>query len=150
MTLWYRSPEILLGTTYATPVDLWSCGCILAELYLRRPLFPGQYEIDQLGKIFGILGTPTESEWPANSSVMREAFPVRSSRGLDSLFSDMDTQALDLLRVITLSVATVVSKAFRICKLWEIPLHVCTLYNVPISVNRDLSPILIFPAHACI
>jgi len=98
VTLWYRSPEILLGTTYATPVDLWSCGCILAELYLRRPLFPGQYEIDQLGKIFGILGTPTESEWPANSSVMREAFPVRSSRGLDSLFSDMDTQALDLLR----------------------------------------------------
>jgi len=98
VTLWYRSPEILLGTTYATPVDLWSCGCILAELYLRRPLFPGQYEIDQLGKIFGILGTPTESEWPANSSVMREAFPVRSSRGLDSLFSEMDTQALDLLR----------------------------------------------------
>ena len=35
VTLWYRSPEILLGTTYATPVDLWSCGCILAELYLR-------------------------------------------------------------------------------------------------------------------
>ena len=35
VTLWYRSPEILLGTTYATPVDIWSCGCILAELYLR-------------------------------------------------------------------------------------------------------------------
>lgn len=98
VTLWYRSPEILLGTTYATPVDIWSCGCILAELYLRRPLFPGQYEIDQLGKIFGILGTPSESEWPANSSVMREAFPVRSSRGLDSLFSEMDGQAQDLLR----------------------------------------------------
>jgi len=98
VTLWYRSPEILLGTTYATPVDIWSCGCILAELYLRRPLFPGQYEIDQLGKIFGVLGTPSESEWPANSSVMREAFPVRSSRGLESLFSEMDTQALDLLR----------------------------------------------------
>merc|ERR1719319_255561 len=46
VTLWYRSPEILLGTTYATPVDLWSCGCILAELFLRKPLFPGQYEID--------------------------------------------------------------------------------------------------------
>ena len=66
----YRSPEILLGTTYATPVDLWSCGCILAELFLRRPLFPGQYEVDQLGKIFGVLGTPSEAEWPPNSSVV--------------------------------------------------------------------------------
>ena len=72
VTLWYRSPEILLGTTYATPVDLWSCGCILAELFLRRPLFPGQYEVDQLGKIFGVLGTPSEAEWPPNSSVVRQ------------------------------------------------------------------------------
>ena len=73
VTLWYRSPEILLGTTYATPVDLWSCGCILAELFLRRPLFPGQYEVDQLGKIFGVLGTPSEAEWPPNSSVVGPA-----------------------------------------------------------------------------
>jgi len=99
VTLWYRSPEILLGTTYATPVDIWSCGCILAELYLRKPLFPGQYEIDQLGKIFGILGTPSESEWPKDSSVMREAFPSRNPRGLESLFPEMETQALDLLKV---------------------------------------------------
>merc|ERR1711963_1329884 len=53
-------------------------GCILAELFLRRPLFPGQYEVDQLGKIFGVLGTPSEAEWPPNSSVVREAFSVRS------------------------------------------------------------------------
>ena len=78
VTLWYRSPEILLGTTYATPVDLWSCGCILAELFLRRPLFPGQYEVDQLGKIFGVLGTPSEAEWPPNSSVVM----------LDSIFTE--------------------------------------------------------------
>ena len=99
MTLWYRSPEILLGTTYATPVDIWSCGCILAELYLRKPLFPGQYEIDQLGKIFGILGTPSEAEWPKDSSVIREAFPSRNPRGLESLFPEMENQALDLLKV---------------------------------------------------
>merc|ERR1712226_1039408 len=95
VTLWYRSPEILLGTTYATPVDLWSCGCILAELFLRRPLFPGQYEVDQLGKIFGVLGTPSEAEWPANSSVVREAFSVQHSQGLDSLMAGLDPQALD-------------------------------------------------------
>ena len=99
VTLWYRSPEILLGTTYATPVDIWSCGCILAELYLRKPLFPGQYEIDQLGKIFGILGTPTEAEWPKDSSVLREAFSPRNCRGLESLFPDIEPQALDLLKV---------------------------------------------------
>ena len=99
VTLWYRAPEVLLGTTYATPVDIWSCGCILAELYLRKPLFPGQYEIDQLGKIFGILGTPAEAEWPKESSVMREAFPSRTTRGLDTLFPDIDPQALDLLKV---------------------------------------------------
>jgi len=98
VTLWYRSPEILLGTTYATPVDLWSCGCILAELVLRRPLFPGQYEVDQLGKIFNILGTPSESEWPSNCSVVREAFPARGPRGLENLFPDMEPQALDLLK----------------------------------------------------
>lgn len=98
VTLWYRSPEILLGTTYATPVDLWSCGCILAELFLRRPLFPGQYEVDQLGKIFGVLGTPSEAEWPPNSSVVREAFSVQQSQGLDSLMAGLDPQALDLLK----------------------------------------------------
>ena len=99
VTLWYRSPEILLGTTYATPVDIWSCGCILAELYLRKPLFPGNYEIDQLGKIFGILGTPTEAEWPKDSSVMREAFPTRNNIGLESTLPEMDAPALDLLKV---------------------------------------------------
>jgi len=98
VTLWYRSPEILLGTTYATPVDIWSCGCILAELVLRKPLFPGQYEIDQLGKIFGVLGTPSEAEWPKDSSVVREAFSPRNCRGLDSLFPDIEPQALDLLK----------------------------------------------------
>jgi len=98
VTLWYRSPEILLGTTYATPVDIWSCGCILAELYLRKPLFPGNYEIDQLGKIFGILGTPTEAEWPKDSSVMREAFQSRNSLGLESTIAEMDAPALDLLK----------------------------------------------------
>lgn len=53
MTLWYRAPEILLGCReYATPVDMWSVGCIFSELVTRRPLFPGDSEIDQLFRIF--------------------------------------------------------------------------------------------------
>ena len=53
VTLWYRAPEILLGTDqYSTPVDVWSIGCILAEMATKIPLFPGDSEIEQLYKIF--------------------------------------------------------------------------------------------------
>jgi len=53
VTLWYRAPEILLGgVEYSTPVDIWSIGCIFAELCLKKPIFQGEYEIDQIFKIF--------------------------------------------------------------------------------------------------
>lgn len=53
VTLWYRAPEILLGSRqYSTPVDVWSVGCIFAEMLNQRPLFPGDSEIDELFKIF--------------------------------------------------------------------------------------------------
>jgi len=65
VTLWYRSPEVLLGSRqYSTPIDLWSVGCIFAEIASGRPLFPGSNEKDQLLKIFKVLGTPTIDEWP--------------------------------------------------------------------------------------
>jgi serine/threonine protein kinase len=65
VTLWYRAPEILLGLKqYSTPVDMWSVGCIFAELVMSRPLFPGDSEIDELFKIFRTLGTPDEEIWP--------------------------------------------------------------------------------------
>lgn len=98
VTLWYRSPEVLLGTSYATPVDLWSCGCIFAELFTRKPLFPGQYEVDQLGQIFSILGTPSEADWPEDSSVLRNSFSSCKPRDLADLIPEMDTQAKDLLQ----------------------------------------------------
>ena len=52
MTLWYRAPEVLLHSSYATAVDIWSIGCIMAELYNRKPLFEGKSEVDQLNRIF--------------------------------------------------------------------------------------------------
>jgi len=65
VTLWYRAPELLLGTTeYSTPVDMWSVGCIFAEIISKRPLFDGDSEQDQIKKIFRILGTPNEDIWP--------------------------------------------------------------------------------------
>ncbi|XP_076634645.1 uncharacterized protein LOC143348384 isoform X2 [Colletes latitarsis] len=56
----YRSPEVLLGLPYGTPIDMWSLGCILAELYTGCPLFPGEDEIEQLACIMEVLGLPPE------------------------------------------------------------------------------------------
>ncbi|MQL93098.1 hypothetical protein Taro_025734 [Colocasia esculenta] len=78
VTLWYRAPEILLGSRhYSTPVDVWSVGCIFAEMVNQKPLFPGDSEIDELFKIFRILGTPNEETWPGVSSLpdFKAAFP---------------------------------------------------------------------------
>ena len=62
VTLWYRPPDVLLGNkTYGTTVDMWSIGCIFAEMVTGKPLFPGNSETDQLKKIFLIMGTPTEN-----------------------------------------------------------------------------------------
>lgn len=79
VTIWYRAPELLLGTRYYTPaIDLWAVGCILAELLSLRPIFKGEeakmdlsnkksipFQKSQLQKIFEILGTPTTETWPS-------------------------------------------------------------------------------------
>lgn len=58
----YRAPEVLLhSTTYGSPIDIWAVGCIAAELYTFRPLFPGSSEIDEMFKICSILGTPDKA-----------------------------------------------------------------------------------------
>ncbi|CAM9215819.1 unnamed protein product [Ectocarpus sp. 6 AP-2014] len=66
VTLWYRCPELLLGCdTYSTAVDLWAAGCILGELLLGKPLMPGKTDLDQVHKIFKLLGAPNERIWPS-------------------------------------------------------------------------------------
>ena len=70
ITLWYRPPELLLGVTeYKAEIDIWSVGCILVEMYIRRPLFHGHDEISQLESIFKICGTPTDEIWPSMKSL---------------------------------------------------------------------------------
>uniref|UniRef100_A0A6Q2ZNW3 cyclin-dependent kinase n=1 Tax=Esox lucius TaxID=8010 RepID=A0A6Q2ZNW3_ESOLU len=65
VTLWYRPPDVLLGSTeYSTPIDMWGVGCIFYEMITGRPLFPGSTVEDELHLIFRILGTPTEMTWP--------------------------------------------------------------------------------------
>lgn len=64
ITIWYRSPEILLGSVqYSLPVDMWSVGCIIGEMALGKALFPGDSEIDTVFRIFRLLGTPTPERW---------------------------------------------------------------------------------------
>ncbi len=66
ITIWYRSPELLLGETqYGPSVDIWSAACVLVEIFTRHAIFPGDGgEINQLDKIYNVLGTPSRSEWP--------------------------------------------------------------------------------------
>ncbi|OIW00630.1 hypothetical protein TanjilG_09111 [Lupinus angustifolius] len=96
VTLWYRAPELLLGAKqYSTAIDMWSLGCIMAELLSKEPLFNGRTEFDQLDKIFRILGTPNETIWPGFSklpgvkvnfvkhqyNLLRKKFPATSFTG---------------------------------------------------------------------
>lgn len=101
VTLWYRAPEILLGSKfYSTTVDTWSLGCIFAEMITRRPLFPGDSEIDQLFRIFRILGTPTEATWPGVSSMpdYKPVFPRWERQDISQVLpSDISPGGQDLL-----------------------------------------------------
>lgn len=82
-TLWYRPPELLFGANYySSGIDMWGVGCIFAEIILRTPLFPGESDIDQLGKIFNIIGTPSEGNWP-NVSLLTNYIEFESRTPMD-------------------------------------------------------------------
>ncbi|XP_055595375.1 dual specificity tyrosine-phosphorylation-regulated kinase 2 [Uranotaenia lowii] len=74
----YRSPEVILGLSYGTPIDMWSLGCILAELYTGYPLFPGENEVEQLACIMEVLGVPPDDL--INTATRRRLF--FDSRGI--------------------------------------------------------------------
>ncbi|KAK0596494.1 hypothetical protein LWI29_016267 [Acer saccharum] len=100
VTLHYRPPEILLGSrNYSTSVDVWSIGCIFAEMVNQKPLFPGMSEIDQLHKIFSIMGTPDEDTWPGVFSLpdFRPFFPLRFPKDLATFVPNLDPVGVDLL-----------------------------------------------------
>ncbi|KAK1151048.1 cyclin-dependent kinase 4 [Acipenser oxyrinchus oxyrinchus] len=97
VTLWYRSPEVLLQSTYASPVDIWSTGCIFAEMFRRKPLFCGDSEVDQLGKIFDLIGLPVEGEWPSDVTVLQNAFQNRTPRPIEDYVPEICSQGAELL-----------------------------------------------------
>lgn len=104
VTLWYRAPEVLLQSSYASPVDIWSVGCIFAELWRRTALFCGTNEASQLARILDVIGTPEENEWPPNVAVPWTAFHYRRGVPLSQVVPEIDQLAIDLLhRMLTFS-----------------------------------------------
>ncbi|KAF9380923.1 cyclin-dependent serine/threonine protein kinase, partial [Podila verticillata] len=100
VTLWYRAPDVLMGSKqYSTSIDIWSAGCIFAEMASGRPLFPGSSVKDQLLKIFKILGTPTEETWPGVSRLpeYRPDFPLFNPIQLENLVPKLEPSGIDLL-----------------------------------------------------
>ncbi|XP_066991470.1 cyclin-dependent kinase 2 isoform X2 [Anabrus simplex] len=99
VTLWYRAPEILLGSKfYSTAVDIWSLGCIFAEMLTRRALFPGDSEIDQLFRIFRTLGTPDEEMWPGVSQLpdYKPMFPRWDAQDIVDVLPLKDADGRDI------------------------------------------------------
>ncbi|XP_054567691.1 cyclin-dependent kinase 18 [Eptesicus fuscus] len=101
VTLWYRPPDVLLGSTeYSTPIDMWGVGCIHYEMATGRPLFPGSTVKEELHLIFRLLGTPTEETWPGvmgQSEFRAYNFPRYLPQPLISHVPRLDSEGIHLL-----------------------------------------------------
>ncbi|NXN99155.1 ICK kinase, partial [Rhinopomastus cyanomelas] len=101
-TRWYRAPEVLLrSTSYSSPIDVWAVGCIMAEVYTLRPLFPGTSEIDTIFKICQVLGTPKKNDWPEGyqlSASMNFRWPQCVPNNLKTLIPNASSEAVQLMR----------------------------------------------------
>lgn len=119
--------EILLGTNYYGPsIDLWSIGCIFAEMSNKKALFSGDSEIDQLYRIFRTLGTPGEDIWPDVNKLQdyKPNFPKWQRQNLKKILVNLDDNAIDLLEVILILSFTLSSMffCFRNCS-YMIPIN---------------------------
>ncbi|KAG9356008.1 hypothetical protein JZ751_000852 [Albula glossodonta] len=101
-TRWYRAPEVLLrSSVYSSPIDMWAVGCIMAELYTLRPLFPGNSEVDEIFKICQVLGTVKKSDWPEGyqlAAAMNFRFPQCVPTNLKTLIPNASNEAISLMR----------------------------------------------------
>ncbi|KAK9146853.1 hypothetical protein Sjap_006756 [Stephania japonica] len=103
VTLWYRAPELLLGATdYGVGIDLWSAGCILAELLAGKPIMPGRTEVEQLHKIFKLCGSPSEEYWKKSklphATIFKPQQPYK--RCISETFKDFPPPSLPLIETL--------------------------------------------------
>ncbi|XP_068614763.1 serine/threonine-protein kinase ICK-like [Brachionichthys hirsutus] len=100
-TRWYRAPEVLLrSTSYNSPIDQWALGCIMAELYTLRPLFPGSSEVDTIFKICQVLGTPKKNDWLEGyqlANAMNFRWPQCVPSNLNTLILNASPEAIRLM-----------------------------------------------------
>ncbi|CAO2583276.1 Mitogen-activated protein kinase 3, partial [Lemmus lemmus] len=101
-TRWYRAPEIMLNSKgYTKSIDIWSVGCILAEMLSNRPIFPGKHYLDQLNHILGILGSPSQEDLNCIINMKArnylQSLPSKTKVAWAKLFPKSDSKALDLL-----------------------------------------------------
>lgn len=102
-TLWYRAPEVLLGAfKYNYTIDVWSAGCVLAELLTQQPLFPGKDEKDTLGRILLLTGEPDLSDWKGlqklpNADILSGEYDWDDS-ALKTILPELDEKGLELFR----------------------------------------------------
>jgi glycogen synthase kinase 3 beta len=96
---YYRAPELIFGATNYTPkIDVWSTGCVMAELMLGQPLFPGESGIDQLVEIIKVLGTPTREQISTmNPNYMEHRFPQIKPHPFSRVFRKASPDAIDLI-----------------------------------------------------
>lgn len=102
VTRWYRAPEVILNASeYSKAVDIWSVGCILAELLGRTPLFPGEDFLDQVQRIISVLGTPSQEDqkYIGNENALKyiKNLPKRTRQAWDKLFPNFKPATYDLL-----------------------------------------------------
>jgi len=101
VTLWYRPPDVLMGSThYTSTIDIWSTGCIFAEMVNGKPLFPGSSNQDELLRIFKVLGTPNEKVWAGVAELkpdFKTAFPVYPPLKLRNVVAPLDDDGYDLI-----------------------------------------------------
>ncbi|CAN7134504.1 unnamed protein product [Brassica rapa subsp. narinosa] len=103
VTLWYRPPELLFGSTdYGVAVDMWSTGCILAELFNGKAIMPGRTEVEQLHKIFKLCGSPSEEYWKGSklphATIFKPQQPYK--RCVAETFTSLPSSALALVEVL--------------------------------------------------
>ncbi|KAG2064045.1 Pkinase-domain-containing protein [Suillus decipiens] len=102
VTRWYRPPELLLGARqYGGEVDIWGIGCVLGEMFMRRPILPGSSDIDQLEKIWQLCGTPNQHTWPNYDALPGcegvKRFNQTYSKKLRAAYESIGPETCDLL-----------------------------------------------------
>jgi serine/threonine protein kinase len=102
-TRWYRAPEVLLASkVYTKAMDIWSVGCILGELLLRKPILPGTDTQHQLDLIFNLIGSPSNEDIAAipnpKACEKLQHLPHSSTSTIDTKFASCNPEAVDLLK----------------------------------------------------